>query len=189
MKNYSITFIFDNDKYGGFFIMSVKSIFCAFVFVFMTASVFGATVEFRSGTVLAADFTVKQPDVKLEDSNVPNRIFARMVIKLPLERKLSIFDYQLSAYGRKFKAVAVSVDNGKWLTDGETVESMNSKTRVSLLFEVDGSVIGKRDIEVFEVVAVADPDAKKKDIIKFKSLKNGTFSRVSSIPESGNMVK
>lgn len=167
--------------------MSAKKVLYLF-FLIAAFSLYGATVEFRSGTILAAEISQSLPVVKLEKDNVPNRIFARMVVKLPPERKLSMYDYELDAYGRRFKAVAVSVNNGKWISDGEAVENIDGKTRVSLLFEIDGSVIGKRDIETFDIVAVADPKAKT-TAVKFKNIKKEKFSQVSGIPASGRMVK
>ncbi len=168
--------------------MKMRYFFSVAVLFSAAFAVTAATVDFRSGTVLAAEFTNRKPEVKLVQEDVANRIFARMVIKLAPERKLSIYDYQLHAFGRGFKAVAVSVNNGKWLTGGEAVENIDGKTRVSLLFVVDGSVIGKKDSETFEVIPSALPNAKP-DVIKFKNIKDGRFSSVTSIPESGWMVK
>ena len=168
--------------------MFAKKVFYVFCLAVCSVIVSGATVEFRSGTVIAADFTDRQPDVKLERENVPNRIFARMGVKLAPERKISIYDYRLGAYGRRFNAVALSVNNGKWMTEGESVENIDGKTKVAVLFEVDGSVIGKKDTETFEIVAAADPDAPAA-VVKFKNLKKGNFPSVSGIPASGSVVK
>ena len=170
------------------FFMSVKSFLCAVAAVAAVLAVSGATVEFRSGTLLAAELSNIKPDVKLENENTANRIFARMVIKLAPERKISICDYELSAYGRNFKAIAISENNGKWLTDDTVLENIDGKTKVSILFEVDGSVIGKQNIEVFEVVTPADRQAKP-DVVKFKNIGKNKFSPVSGIKESGRMVK
>ena len=167
--------------------MSVKSFFCVLA-VTAICTVSGATVEFRSGTLLAAELSSSKPDVKLENESTANRIYARMVIKLAPERKISICDYELNAYGRGFKAVAISENNGKWLTDDTVLENIDGKTRVSVLFEVDGSVIGKQNIEVFEVIAPADRKAKP-DVVKFKNIGKNKFSPVSGVPASGRMVK
>ena len=168
--------------------MSEKFFLCAIIAFCVMLSAVGATVEFRSGTVLAAELSRKKPDVKLENDNVANLIFARMVIRLAPERKMSVCDYELMAYGRSFKAIAVSVNNGKWLTDDSVLENFDGRTLVSVLFEVDGSVIGKSDVETLEVVASADRKAKH-DIIKFKNIGDNKFSAVSAIPSSGKMVK
>ena len=168
--------------------MHIKSFCCAVVAFAAIWTVSCATVSFRSGTVLAAELTSSKPDVKLENDHVANRIFARMVVKLAPERKISICDYELNAYGRGFKAVAISENNGKWLTDDTVLENIDGKTIVSILFEVDGSVIGKKNVETFDVVVAADRKAKP-DVIKFKNLGNSRFSPVSAIPTSGRMVK
>ena len=168
--------------------MSVKSFFCIIAIATVVLSVSGATVDFRSGTLLAAELSSSKPDVKLENDNVANRIFARLVIKLAPERKITICDYELSAYGREFKAVAVSENNGKWLTDDSVLENIDGKTIVSVLFEVDGSVIGKQSVETLEIVAPADKKSKQ-DVVKFKNIGSNKFSPVSSIPSSGRMVK
>ena len=168
--------------------MSEKFFLCAIAAFCVVLSAVGATADFRSGTVLAAELSRKKPDVKLENDNVANLIFARMVIRLAPERKMSVCDYELRAYGRCFKAIAVSVNNGKWLTDDSVVENIDGRTIVSVLFEVDGSVIGRSNVETLEVVASADRKAKP-DVIKFKNIGDNKFSVVSAIPSSGQMVK
>ena len=162
-------------------------IICLMCFaVFLSAD--AAVKTFRGGVVLAADFTTRGPEgVKIPENTV-NNLYARMVIKLAPERKISIHDYRLRIYGMEFKAVALCMNNGKWLQDGGVFENKSRSDRVGLLFIVDGSVIGKREVEYFEVVASPDKSAPCAEI-GFRNIRNSAFTGVMKVPASGSVVK
>ena len=157
----------------------------AFVFC---GTVCAATADFRSGTVLAAEISSRIPTVEGLNVEYPNPVCARVVFRLHPERKISIHDYALNAYGRDFKAVAVARNNEAWTVDGSAFDNNRENDRFSLLFILDGSVIGKRNIEELEITSVPGPQAKR-TALKFKNLKSGSFSSANSIPKSGTVVK
>ena len=167
--------------------MFKTAILCAAIFVaFFTAE--AAVKEFRSGVVLAAELSAKVPEGINVPENSVNNLFARMVIKLAPERKISIHDYQLRIYGMDFKAAAICINDGKWLCEGEIFESRNRNDRIGLLFIVDGSIIGRRNVEYFEIIASPDKKAPAAKI-GFKNIFNSGFTRVTRVPSSGNMVE
>ena len=167
----------------------IKNIITGAAAVFMLCGAAGAaTVDFRSGTVLAAEISSKVPEVKGMKVDFPAPVCARVVFKLHPERKVSIHDYALNAYGRNFKAAAIARNNGVWVVDGSAFDNNSDSDRFSLLFILDGSVIGKRSVEELEITAVPDPKGKSTPV-KFRNLKNGSFPSVNSISKNGTLVK
>ena len=168
--------------------MYKNTFFCVAAALLLCGTLCAATVDFRSGTVLAAEITSSAPKVSGLNVEFPNPVYARIVFKLHPELKISIHDYALNAYGRNFKAVAIARNNEAWAADGSAFDNNRDSDRFSLLFVLDGSVIGKRSIEVLEITP--RPDASGKSVaVKFKNLKSGSFSSAGSVPGAGSVVK
>ncbi len=168
--------------------MYKNTFLCAAAAFVLCGTICAATVDFRSGTVLAAEITASAPKVSGLNVEFPNPVYARIVFKLHPERKISIHDYALNAYGRNFKAVAIARNNEAWTVDGSAFDNNRDTDRFSLLFALDGSVIGKRNIEELEITP--RPESNGRSVaVKFKNLKSGSFSSAGSVPGSGSVVK
>ena len=170
------------------FFMSKNKYFIILALLFAVTAVNAATVSFRSGTLLSAELSARRPNVKTWNEAQANPVYARLVFTLAPERKISIHDYEIVIYGRSFKAIALSINGNKWSADGNTVETHNAEDKIALLFELDGTVIGKQGVISLDLVAAPDRDFPAQTV-KFCNLNNQGFSPVNKIPLSGSMVK
>ena len=80
----------------------------------LTAS-YGAVLDFRSGTITAAEITSAPIKIhNLDPDAFPNlpeqKLFAILSIKLSPNRKITIFDYSLESRGSTYPCVAVNTD-------------------------------------------------------------------------------
>ena len=151
------------------------------------------TLPFRSGNILAAELSHKQPAFEtfvpekiLKD--FPVRAYAAVTVKLHPERKLSIFDYKLVCLGIAFDCIAIRTDDGKFDMTPE-VENADPYRKYTLLFLLDAQWAKPNMTDKFVLKCIAGPDNRAETPLNFIHKNNQDFSPATQIPDKGLMKK
>ena len=172
--------------------ISMKHFFLIFC-IAATVSAAADTVRFRSGTVLAAELSTKQPVI---DNFSPEKIvrdypakaYAAVTVKLHPERKLSIHDYKLVCLGLPFDCIAIRTDDGNFdMTPA--LDNANHYRKYTLLFLLDAQWAKPNMTDKFILKSTAGPENLSEAVLNFVHKNNQDFSRASQIPAKGLMKK
>ncbi len=167
-----------------------------FYFLLLTFAVFSAvqaeTVPFRGGEVLAAQLSTRKPHIAGEDPqefpvSFEKKIYAAVVVKLMPGRALSIFDYSLKAFGLPYECIAIRAGNGTYNAAVPTFQTTNSAEKYTMLFQLDGSVIGFTSQEKLELKANYADGANSAVTLFFENLGGRDFTPPAAIPATGIM--
>ena len=151
------------------------------------------TIRFRSGTVLAAEFSTKQPafDNFAQErilKDFPVRVYAAVTVKLDPERKLSIHDYKLAGSGLVFDCIAIRTDDGNFdMTP--VVEGANHYQKYTLLFLLDAQWAKPGMVDQFALRSAAGPANRADTPLIFVHKNNQDFTRANQIPAKGLIKK
>ena len=167
--------------------------FLLLLFAVAGLSVVADTIRFRSGSILAAELSLKQPFI--EDfspekiaKDYPARAFAAVTVKLHPERKLSIYDYKLVCLGLPFDCIAIRTDDGNFdMTP--MVEGANQYRKYTLLFLLDAQWAKPNMTDKFVLKSVGGPANRAETPLNFVHKNNQDFTRASQIPANGLMKK
>ncbi len=166
----------------------LKFIPAAIMAAFFILPAGAATIPFRSGEVLDAQISSVRPsisnwkkfDFQLDFSE---QRYALVTVTVTPGRSISIHDYALEVFGRKYPCIALCKNGGAF--DGAKWEfsSLGRSDKVGLLFVFDGSVAGFNDVENFKLVSNA-PGKYPAMSIPFVNRQKQSFNR--NVPAGGS---
>lgn len=152
------------------------------------ASLHGAVLNFRSGTITAAEITATPVKISNLDPDAfpalpDKRLFAVLSVKLHPGRKITIFDYSLESNGATYPCVAVNT--------GRTFDSSEktfSAAAVQLLFIIEAGNMPPRGN--MNIKCNLQPTDGTYDItVPFKNIGSKAPVRLKQIPENGLLEK
>ena len=171
----------------------MKKYFYPALFLLLTGFFFSAgaeSVPFRGGEVLAAQLSTRKPQIQNEDPLAfpppsDKQIYAAVVVKLMPGRALSIFDYSLVAFGQSYCCVAIRAGNNPYDAAKSEFKTTSTSEKYSLLFVLDGSVVGFTPLEKLQLKANFGDKNNSTSPLILENLGNRDFTAPGSIPDSG----
>ena len=157
------------------------------VAVLLTAlSLSAETVIFRGGEVLAAELSIRKPQVANlpAEETAPATVYALVTVKLQPGRTISTEDYSLSALGGTYRCLAIRENNGafdaaKWHWAGASPQK-----KYGMLFALQlPAGQNFRDVR-FGLVCNAPGKWTRTDLV-FTDRKSDAFTAAGSIPDKG----
>ncbi len=146
------------------------------------------TVRFRSGEVLRAELTQKEPNIleftPAHRSALPaNAVWGVLTVTPDAGRKISIHDYSIRYMGITFPAVALAVDDAPFSTAQWEVPAQ-SGLRCHLLFALDGAVLAEKNSPK-ELILVSNGTIPSEQSIPFTVKNKKGFTKAKSVPATG----
>lgn len=159
--------------------------------VFATTVCSAATLQFRSGTILAAQLSTKEPRIanldKFDfDYKFNRRCYALVVVNITPGRSLSTHDYSLDVFRRKYPCVAIQRENGPFDADQWELSNLKRTDRLGMLFILDGSTAGIDNVEKFKLVSNA-PGNYPAVTVPFLNRRAQALASAGSIPPAGTI--
>ena len=173
-----------------------KCFFSLFLLLFLSSSSIASDLVFRGGRVIIAQLTEKAQKFPALNpivyANVPeNKVYAQVTMQLNSGKNLSIYDYSLQVYGKNYPCVALKIGNGQWVS-GENwkITSINPKECYSMLFILDGKVVGLNKVESLKLYSNALPKKVAAVSLDFENLgKTKDFSLPRSAISKGLLIE
>ena len=159
------------------------------VALLVSMSVSAATLQFRSGTVLAAELSTTQPQI-LSSAKIPEltrierKCYAVLFVRLTQGRSISTEDFSLSCFGKTYRCVAVAANDETFDALTWEIQTPSPKKIYRMLFVLDGTISGNAATENIEVKSNA-PGNYPTVTVPFKNRKAMSFSRVAQLPKAG----
>lgn len=169
--------------------------FCfAMLIAALPFAIFAETVRFRSGELLAAELSTVRPKIVNFDKfaypeSFDKKIYASLVVKLDQGRTLSNYDFSLDAFGTSYPCVAIKTGNGDFDGSRKDITDPKSGEKYSLLFVLDGALIGLAPQEKITLKCNFPPPELANQTVIFNTLGNKPFTAPRNIPASGKMAK
>ena len=160
--------------------------FFIFFVIFASAlTLCGKTVPFRSGEILAAEYSSSKPAI----SNWNKHLFtvnsasnyAAVAVKLHAKRKISIYDYALFVNGRTHTCVAIRTNGGQ-CTYTQNALSGDKGEIFTLLFFVNESITPSGSAALVSLL----PPRKNETTIFKLSEADGSLLPFNKIQKGGN---
>ncbi|MDR0933280.1 MAG: hypothetical protein LBM70_09725 [Victivallales bacterium] len=151
-----------------------------------------ATLPFRSGKVLAAELSKIKPNIIGEDPLAfplpfSQTIYAEITVKIDAGRGISIHDYSLDAFGRRYPCIALRVNDENFNAENWAVKRIVPNATYTLLFVLDATRVGLTNQENYTLHAEFPPQENADCKIPFTNRGNSKFSSSRSIPSDGNL--
>ncbi len=166
-----------------------KFLFAALtVYSALFCTVNGAVLNFRSGTIIAAEISAAEIKIRnLDPVAFPalpeKRLCAVLSVKLAPGRKISIFDYSLESSGATYPCVAINT--GRRFISSEKDFSPASAQLLFILEERNMPAV-----ETMNIKCNLPPTDGTYDIkVPFKYIRNQAPTRLDRIPASGLLEK
>lgn len=149
-------------------------------------------VKFRSGEAIAAEITSLTQNVsnlsRFEQStNIKNKLYAVIFLKLDKGRSIGIYDYVLSDGNTEYQCAAIKesigepFDNSKW----EYATNTDGKTYM-MLFIVNGPLPKDKPVK-YTLKSKLFDNTIVNPVIEFKNIGAAAFSNPINIPAEGNI--
>ncbi len=144
----------------------------------------GAVLNFRSGTVTAAEITDAAVNLRGLDTDAfpalpEKRSYAVLSVKLAPGRKISIFDYSLETRGMTYPCVAINTGSSF-----QSSEKNFSGNTVQLLFILEAGKMS--EVEKMNIKCNLPPTDGTYDItVPFKYIGKKTPVRANAVPADG----
>lgn len=156
---------------------------------FAAGAVFGDTLAFRGGEVLAAELSRQAPTIRNLDEdafefNFNTRAYCLVTVKMTPGRTLGTTDYSIEIFGRRYPCVAIRVDGGAFDAAVREFTEISPSRKYGLLFIIDGSVVGADKQENLELAANA-PGKYQKTVLPFTNLASRAFTAAGRISDRG----
>ncbi len=162
-----------------------KGILLLLLFLPLFAGAAGKSVDFRAGTILSAEVSTKKPAIASDKGkDIPNGVWAEVVVKLHPGRSIGVYDYVLQSGDQEFPCRAIALnsepyDASRW----EIRDAGNSKCR--LLFQPARPEEGK-EFEYRLTVKLIDSDSNPPPLL-FRNREKEAFTDPAAIPETGQL--
>jgi hypothetical protein len=178
-------------------IISLSKLFFSFlVLLFLSSFSFAGDLVFRGGRVIIAQLTEKAQNIPALNPNVypsipENKVYAMVTMQLHAGRNISIYDYSLQVYDKNYPCVALKVGNGKWqANENWKIAPTNPKECYSLLFILDGKVVGLNKVEQLKLYCNSLPKKAATVALDFENLgKTKDFSAPTSAITKGLLIE
>jgi hypothetical protein len=177
-----------------YFLTKLK--FSLVVLLFLSSFSFAGDLVFRGGRIIIAQLTEKAQSIPALNSNVytdipENKVYAMVTMQLHAGKNISIYDYSLQVYGKNYPCVAIKVDNGHWMAgDNWKISPTDPKKCYSLLFILDGKVVGLNKVENLKLYCNALPKNVASVALDFENLgKTKDFSTPTSAISKGLLIE
>ena len=166
------------------------------VILFSAAVTAGAaTVLCRSGELLAAEFSTREPDgARLSPERYPNLprkcIYAAVTLRPAPGRAVSIYDYTLRAFNRDMPCIGMSLDGraiDPSLKELPAARLAGGKC-CTLYFVLDGSLVGFKKIETLILRCNFAPESIRDQRILLTNRGGDAFTPSTAIPPNGIMA-
>ncbi len=149
-----------------------------------------ATLPFRSGEVLAAELSTTKPQINNENTLAIPKTFekpryAAVVVAVQPERALTIYDYTLEFLGAEYPCIALRAGTQPFDMDLREITQTSPYEKYTLLFLVDGKLVGQELEEKITLKSVAGPDSVARTVLRFNNRGAGSFTAPNRIPRSG----
>lgn len=153
----------------------------------------GATVDFRGGRVLCAEFSLTAPAISGfvpgNYTDLPlDRIYAAVTVMCDEGRSLSIHDYGLDVFDKVYPCIAIRTNNGRFTATPDGVGRINPKHKYTLLFMADSKLVGLGDNETYILRARFASGKFAGQKIIFRTLGKKAFTAPGNIPVTGKMT-
>ena len=169
--------------------MKFSHIVCTLV-LFCAVAGSAETVRFRSGEILAAEWSGALPYIMNRDAaglaDLPEqRVYAALTVSLDPGRKISIYDYSLKVSGTKYRCIALQ--NGNNTIDGAKLECSGGgrNARCTLFFALNASEVGTGGSDRLRLVCNVPPNPGSEQVVVFVNRGSEGFTPGRDIPDSG----
>lgn len=161
-----------------------------FMFFLMLSAAFSMqakTIPFRSGEILAAEYSRTRPAIKNWSKHlfVPDNAnyYAAVTVKIAAGRKISIYDYALEINGISFPCVAIRSGNGGFEYTQKAFSAEKEKVYTMLFFIRDINFSGSQTRAYLLSLL---PPATHNPVIFNMTSRSGAFTAPSAIKKGGN---
>ena len=165
----------------------MKSII-VFLLTVTVVCVTAKTIPFRSGEILAAEFSRTRPAITdwskhLFSPDTAN-YYAAVTVKIAAGRKISIYDYALAVKGVNFPCVAIRVAGGKFEYTQKALSSNKNDVYTLLFFIRDTALNG--NMEQADLISLLPPAIYSPVSFNMTNRNYGAFTAADAIKKDGN---
>lgn len=157
-----------------------------FLTLLAAASIQAGTIRFRHGEIVAAEITAADVRIGNFDRHAfpalpNNRMYAVLSVKLDANRKISIFDFMLEAFGATSPCVAINPGSGfRYTTD-----TISGRRQVQLLFILEKRSLQNR--EILKLKCALSPHDGSYDVnVPFRDRGTAQPTTPDAIPAAGS---
>ena len=162
--------------------------FVCFLILSAVFSMQAKTIPFRSGEILAAEFSRTRPAIQNWSKHLfsPDNAnyYAAVTVRIAPGRKISIYDYALAIKGVNFPCVALRSGSGKFEYTPKALSADKEKVYTMLFFVRDTTLSGS--MVRADLLSLLPPATHNPVSFNMTNRNSGAFTVPSAIKKDGN---